>query len=658
MVARAAVFLTLALCVCACGGGTRHGPPAQSYGSTEHRQVESFTARLEEIVPGLLQGYGVPGVSVALVQSGELAWAGGFGLSDTKSGQRVGVDTLFAVNSLSKPVTAWGILKLAEHGKLDLDAPIDDYLTRWHLPDSSFDRRLVTARTLLNHTSGVSEASFNPRAQSLEASLKGDAAFYLPAIIDHRPGEFRYSDHNYSILQLVIEEVTDKKFATYMRDEVLSPLGMNSSSFEVSWEVVSAAAIGHTNALSDRIYLATDAVQAPFGLNSSAADMGRFLAAHLVGTGGTPGRDVLSAQAMGELLTPVAPGGLVAGVPADGYGLGVMIQSGPPLVIGHSSGIGRGWTSAMAAVPSLKAGIVILANGDTSGPMISTHLICEWKTWLGAPPSGCSGLSDIYRIGRDGTGLQRLTSGAGSEHFAQWSPDGSRLAFMQGPFWEISITDCCSEEHTPREVQIKPRTGNFVPVWSHDGAGLYFVSRREGNHDLFVVRADGGSPQALTRTPENEDILALSPDARQIAFLRTGFQSQGDAAALWVMNVDGTGERFLADASLRPFDWSPDGLVIAFVLDEEIYTVPASGGAPVRLTFEAGGSSDPSWSPDGNEIAFTANSKGAQDIAVMNKDGSERRIIFASGADDFMPQWSPDGEWIAFSSNRTETQRP
>ena len=151
-------------------------------------------------------------------------------------------DTVFQVGSISKPVTAWGVMRLVQQGKLDLDAPVDRYLTRWHLPPSPFDADGVTIRRLLSHSAGLNSQDYSPIATrplpSLEQSLSGESGGVNArrgsddVRITMAPGQqHSYSNGGYTLLQLAIEEVTGEPFARYMQREVLDPLGMTHSSF-------------------------------------------------------------------------------------------------------------------------------------------------------------------------------------------------------------------------------------------------------------------------------------------------------------------------------------------------------------------------------------------------------------------------------------------
>ena len=99
---------------------------------------------------------GVPGVAVARVHGGELAWSIGCGYADAESEEPVTGRTVFNIGSISKSVAAWGLMRLVESEEIELDAPVERYLTRWHLPESEFDSRGVTLRRLLSHTAGLS----------------------------------------------------------------------------------------------------------------------------------------------------------------------------------------------------------------------------------------------------------------------------------------------------------------------------------------------------------------------------------------------------------------------------------------------------------------------------------------------------------------------
>ena len=105
--------------------------------------------------------YHVPGVSVAVLEGGRIAWTKGYGVKDVDTGEPVTPQTLFQAASISKPVAATAALRLVEEGLLDLDAPVNDYLKRWKIPDNEFTREHpVTLKHLLTHTGGLTVHGF------------------------------------------------------------------------------------------------------------------------------------------------------------------------------------------------------------------------------------------------------------------------------------------------------------------------------------------------------------------------------------------------------------------------------------------------------------------------------------------------------------------
>src|SRR5581483_9175023 len=140
--------------------GTRSPRPEARVGAAANTLVaagpsgeEGFAQRLDE--DRWLAAFQVPGVAVALVRDGRLTWSKGYGQADLARGVPVTPETVFQVGSVSKPLTAWGVMRLVQQGKLDLEAPVERYLTRWHLPRSPFDADGVTIGRLLSHSAGL-----------------------------------------------------------------------------------------------------------------------------------------------------------------------------------------------------------------------------------------------------------------------------------------------------------------------------------------------------------------------------------------------------------------------------------------------------------------------------------------------------------------------
>lgn len=165
----------------------------------------------------------MPAVSIALIRDGRLAWRRAFGVKDTGTNEPVDVDSVFAASSDTKPVFAYGVMKLAERGVINLDTPLVKYTSRRVTPDPRVE--LITARHVLTHTTGFPNWRQTPE---------------LP--IQFTPGsQYQYSGEGFSYLQSVVVEITGTSFERFMLDNILVPLGMPSSS--ITWDMSSVRQI-------------------------------------------------------------------------------------------------------------------------------------------------------------------------------------------------------------------------------------------------------------------------------------------------------------------------------------------------------------------------------------------------------------------------------
>jgi CubicO group peptidase (beta-lactamase class C family) len=233
---------------------------------------QSTIPQLERAVPELMKKSNVPGVSIALIRHGKTVWVDGFGVKEAGTSQPVTGETVFEAASLSKPVFAYGVLKLVDQGKLGLDVPLTTYLPKPYIPG---DQRLakITARIVLSHRTGF------PNWRD------GDS---LPLYFT--PGErFSYSGEGYIYLQRVVEQITGKRLNQYMTETVFGPLGMTSSSYVWRPDFDALTATGHDPNGKPTPVEKPDEAGAASTLNTTAKDYALFVEAVLNKKGLEPG---------------------------------------------------------------------------------------------------------------------------------------------------------------------------------------------------------------------------------------------------------------------------------------------------------------------------------------------------------------------------------
>ena len=199
-----------------------------------------------------------------------------------------------------------------------------------------------------------------------------------------------------------------------------------------------------------------------------------------------------------------------------------------------------------------------------------------------------------------------------------------------------------------------------IALASHHKAQIAFTSGRDGNAEIYVMDADGKNQRRLTHHPAEDGWPSWSPDGKKIAF--SSYRNGGNIQ-IFVMDSDGQHPIRLSDgANDKNPAWSPDGQKIAFTgyRDEglpgavwtiQIYVMDSDGKNRKRLTNGPANNLVPSWSPDGQRIAFVSTRHEATEIYVMNADGSKQERLTNNRVDDDYPSWSPDGQKIAFSSS-------
>ena len=275
--------------------------------------------------------YKVPGVSIAVIRDGKIAWAKGYGVLQAGKPERVDTATLFSVGSLSKVATAAITLRLVDAGTLDLDRDVSAYLTRWRLPPNPFTAvRPVTLRGILSHSAGLTLSGFpdfepGEPLPRIEDTLSGRTPSKTePVRVATMPGTIAsYSGGGTTVEQLVIEEATHGSFEVAARRQLFAPLGMTRSTFvnplPPAWGNIAKAhdRAGKPVALP-RGYEAMPELGAS-GLWTTPSDYARILIA-LIDAWRGGGKAFLSMSLARDMMTQVGPSRVGLGPFLDGFG--------------------------------------------------------------------------------------------------------------------------------------------------------------------------------------------------------------------------------------------------------------------------------------------------------------------------------------------------
>jgi serine beta-lactamase-like protein LACTB, mitochondrial len=304
----------------------------------------------------------VPGLSVAVVENGELEWSRGFGLADMENNVPASALTLFRLASISKPLTAVGAMQLVEQRKLDLDAPVQKYCPAF--PQKS---ATITTRQVMGHLGGIrhykSDSPEDPEVGSTRHfadPIQGGLDFFKNDALLSEPGkEFHYSTHGYTVVGCVIEGASGEKYVDFMRQHVLLPAGMEHTVADDRYAIIPYRTRFYQKTKSGTVQNA-DFLDSSYkipggGWLSSADDMARFEVAIL-------NNKLLNIATRELMWTPLK----MANGKTSGYALGWgTFHEGGTLFVEHSGGQ-QGTSTDFVIAPAQRAGIVVLSNLEES----------------------------------------------------------------------------------------------------------------------------------------------------------------------------------------------------------------------------------------------------------------------------------------------------
>ena len=331
----------------------------------------------------------------AVKESTEKEFVGNFAMAVMKDGKvdkeiffshnkPVDRNTIFQVSSLSKFVSAVGIMKLVELRKIDLDTPASHYLKRWQLPPGEFNNEQVTVRRLLSHTAGLTDGlgynGFEKRdsVQTLEASLTkakdADEGISGEVRVGIEPNSnWKYSGGGLTLLQLIVEETSGQSFNEFMTANLFIPLNMTNSTYILSDSLKSKLCEFYNADKTTAPHYSYTSLAAT-SLYSSLADLETFFQIFLIGKNGEPiGRGQLKPETL--KLMRIGHWDIMG---EEIYGLGSMLYidiENNEHIFGHDGKSTPPINTAIRINPVTGDGIIVLETGN---PDLATRIASDW----------------------------------------------------------------------------------------------------------------------------------------------------------------------------------------------------------------------------------------------------------------------------------------
>lgn len=251
----------------------------------------------------------------------------------------------------------------------------------------------------------------------------------------------------------------------------------------------------------------------------------------------------------------------------------------------------------------------------------------------------------------------KIPGTSGGDNHAAWSPDGSRIVFQSTSATSKEISVMNADGSGRRQLTATSSVAEQEPTWSPDGSQIAFVKGASGTDattdlEIWVMNSDGGSLTQLTNTVQGvrDTQAAWSPLGNQIAFLSEG--RVGDSNSnIYVMDAEPTTNDAInltpntTNPVYQPNDedpsWSPDGTQIAYSTVQDVWTMNANGTSKTNLTLNSGGGAQPAWSPDGNSIVYQRSDGTDRNIYVMDTNGGNSTPLDTTLRKDEKPDWQP-----------------
>jgi CubicO group peptidase (beta-lactamase class C family) len=319
----------------------------------------------------MMKLFHVPGVSIAVVRDFKVQWTKTYGAADVVTDAPVTQETRFQAASISKPVTAFAVLRAVDSGKLSLDEDVNNYLKSWKVPVNEYTEGGVTLRALLSHTSGTGDGfgfpGYNPSAKlpTLEQVLDGKPPSNVGPVFWERPpfAAQKYSGGGIEIVQVVLQDAYGKPFAEIMQELVLGPVGMANSTYEQPLPATADQSAARAHDKDGKVMDAKWHVypeQAAAGLWTTPTDLAKLGIEVQKALRGES--KLLSRRTALEMVAPTGTGPFAIGFAIEKRGEGWYFVH---------DGSNWGFRSDLAMHRLKGYGIVVMTNSDSGGQIIS-----------------------------------------------------------------------------------------------------------------------------------------------------------------------------------------------------------------------------------------------------------------------------------------------
>lgn len=319
---------------------------------------------LRQVIESEIKDKGIPSFAIAITDGERMIWAQAFGTADAEGQVPATAETIYRVGSVSKLFTDVAVMRLVEQGKLKLDAPVSEYIPEFH-PHSRFEEP-ITLRELMSHRAGLVREPpvghyFDPAEPTLAATVLSlnDTSLVL------RPGEkTKYSNAGIAVVGYVLERTQEQPFVDYLREELLLPLGMDSSRFEAKADIPARRAHALMWGYDGREFAAPtfELGTSPAGsMYTTVLDLSKFSLALL-----EPGK-ILKAESLAEMWRPQ----FAAENATEGYGLGFHVSRLDGHKIVRHGGAIYGFSTEWTLMPEEKIGIVGVAAKDVTNSLVT-----------------------------------------------------------------------------------------------------------------------------------------------------------------------------------------------------------------------------------------------------------------------------------------------